>query len=164
MTNEPYSLYDEYIPSLDIHTVAVIDWLIMEGGDLVVETIVEENPFSVFLNGFDIYIGPPTCEDEVSVHLDERYFSPNHVVEIASLVEMGSPLPIELLRKIVSPIQQRISSANSGHSITIEVTEMDNDRCIWVVRRFTPQDIEGSQFDAIMREHLALTQEVNELL
>jgi hypothetical protein len=144
--------------------VAVIDWLIMEGGDLVVETIVEENPFSVFINGFDVYIGPPTCEDEESVHLDERYFTLNHVVEIASLVEMGSPLPVDLLKKLVKPIQKRIAATCDDHSIAIEVTEMDNDRCIWVVRRFTPEDIEGSRFDAVMRAHLALTQEVDEIV
>jgi hypothetical protein len=46
----------------------------------------------------------------------------------------------------------------------VEVADMGTDRCIWVVRRFTPEELESPHFDAFMREHLALTQEVTDIL
>lgn len=164
MTNNPNFLYNNDELSLEPHTISVIDWCIMEGGDVIVEAICEGNPFPMWVSGCEIYVGPPTCEDEVSVYLDERYFTPNHVVEVASLIDMGSPLPVELLKKLVKPIQKRLAATCEDHEIEVEVADMNTDRCIWVVRRFTPEELESAEFDTMMREHLALTHEVEAAL
>lgn len=154
----------DHIPYIEPEFVQVIDWCVMEGGEIITEALGNRVPFPLFVKGCEIYVGPPTCDDEVSVYLDERYFTPLHVVEIASLVDMGSPLPLELLAELVQPIQQRIANTVDDHHIEVEVAESEAGRCIWVVRRFTPEELEGSQFDELMREHLALTHEVEGLL
>ena len=164
MTNNPHFLHHEYLPELDSYEIAIFDWCVLEGGEVITEALSEVTPLPLFVKGCELYVGPPTCEDETSVYKDERYFFPHHVVEIASLVDMGSPLPVELLKELMEPIQERLAATHDGHSITVEVAEMETDRCIWVVRRFTPEELESAEFDAMMLEHLALTHEVEGLL
>ncbi|MEY4633817.1 MAG: hypothetical protein RLZ18_1189 [Actinomycetota bacterium] len=164
MTNNSNFLSFNHIPSLDPFAIAVIDWCVMDGGDVIEEVICENGPFPMYVKGCDIYIGPPTCEDESAVYRDERYFFPHHVVEVASLLEMGTSLPIELLNELVSPLQERVKEAHDGHAIEIEVADMGTDRCIWVVRRFTPEDLESGQFSEMMNAHFALTHDVSDAL
>lgn len=154
----------DHIPYIDPHVVHIIDWCVMEGGEVIVEALGDGMPFPLFVKGCEVYVGSATCGDRVEVYKDEKYFFPEHVVEIASLVDMGSPLPTDLLNELVAPIQQRIEETIDGHHISVEVADMGEDRCIWVVRRFTLEELESSQFDEMMREHLQLTHEVDDLL
>jgi hypothetical protein len=164
MTNNPNFLHHDYLPYLDPYEIAIFDWCVLDGGEVITEVLSVGTPLAIFVKGCELYVGPPTCADETSVYKDERYFFPHHVVEIASLLDMGSPLPAALLKQLVRPIQQRLAATHDGHSIEVEVAEMDTDRCIWVVRRFTPDELESAEFDAMMREHLALTHEVEAAL
>ena len=164
MNNNFPMISSDHIPYIDPHVVHIIDWCVMEGGEVITEALGDGMPFPLFVKGCEVYVGSATCEDRMETYLDEKYFFPDHVVEIASLVGMGSPLPIELLNELVTPIQQRIKETIYGHHISVEVADMAEDRCIWVVRRFTLEELEGSQFDELMREHLQLTHEVEDLL
>lgn len=164
MNNNFPMISSDHIPYIDPHVVHIIDWCVMEGGEVITEALGDGMPFPLFVKGCEIYVGSATCEDRMETYLDEKYFFPDHVVEIASLVGMGSPLPTELLNELVTPIQQRIKETIDGHHISVEIADMAEDRCIWVVRRFTLEELEGSQFDELMREHLRLTHEVEDLL
>jgi hypothetical protein len=164
MANNPNFLHFDHIPALDPYAIAVIDWCVMDGGDVIDEIVCENGPFPMYVKGCDIYIGPPTCEDETGVYRDERYFFPHHVVEVASLLEMGTPLPVELLNELVAPVQQRVAVSHDGHDIEVEVADMGTERCVWVVRRFTPEELESEQFADMMQAHFALTHEVIDAL
>ena len=164
MNNNFPMISSDHIPYIDPHVVHIIDWCVMEGGEVITEALGDGMPFPLFVKGCEVYVGSATCEDRMETYLDEKYFFPEHVVEIASLIDMGSPLPLELLEELAQPIQQRISDTVDGHHIEVEVAESEAGRCIWVVRRFTLEELEGSQFDELMREHLALTHEVEGLL
>ena len=164
MNNNFPMISSDHIPYIDPYVERIIDWCVLEGGEVVTEALGNGMPFPLFVKGCELYVGSPTCEDRMEVYLDEKYFFPDHVVEVAALVGLGTSLPRKLLRQLVRPIQQRIAETFDGHHIEVEVGESDADRCIWVVRRFTAEEVEGNQFDALMREHLALTQEVTDTL
>ena len=164
MNNNFPMISSDHIPYIDPHVERIIDWCVMEGGEVVTEALGNGMPFPLFVKGCELYVGSPTCEDRMEVYLDEKYFFPHHVVEIASLVDMGTPLPVDLLHELMEPIQRRIEETIEGHNVAVEVADMGTDRCIWVVRRFIAEEVEGDRFDALMREHLALTQEVTDTL
>jgi hypothetical protein len=69
-----------------------------------------------------------------------------------------------LLNELVTPVQERVKAAHDGHAIEGEVADMGTDRCIWVVRRFTPEDLESEQFSEMMNAHFALTHDVIDAL
>lgn len=164
MTHEPISFSSDWIAELNPERIPLIDWFAMEGAELLIPELDEGQPTQINLGDQEFYIGEPICDDEWTSYAGERWFTTEHVVEIAALFALGTSLNGELLNQLVEPLRVQLAEKVAGHEMVIEVAEDFPGNCVWVVRRFTDEEQHGESFDALMREYLALCEEVEEAI
>jgi hypothetical protein len=162
MTDNPFEGREEEFEEAKTHYVPVIDWFILSGALTDEERFETEMLGQVLHNEVEYYFGPSTCDPgfHVAVYKDERYILDDHVVEIGALAVLGSALPIEALENLVAKFE--FAPPCDGHDVAVEAAEDESGRSVWVVRRFTEKQLAAADFDAQMREFVALTHKVRE--
>ena len=160
MTDITFEGREEEFEMAKEHYIPLLDWFVLSGAITEEEKFETEQLGQVEYQDTEFYFGPATCVGDfhVAVYKDERYITPDHVVEVAGLAVLTSPLPTEALESLIEPFEFRPPC--DGHDALVEVIDDESGRSVWVVRRFTEEELAAPEFDAQMREFVALTLEV----
>jgi hypothetical protein len=162
MTTNAFLEREWELENSDPHFITAIDWFIINGA-IFDEELFATNPLeTVTYEGIDYFFGPATCDPgfHAEIHKEECYYINEHVVEIAALAVSGSPLALETLKAIVDTFPVELSKENHDWAVEADFDYECNN--VWVVRRFTETQLAAADFDAQMREFVALTHQVRE--
>lgn len=161
MTDPTHESTDNF-SHLDPSRAQAVRWFVRNGGEYDYEASATSEFEAVILHDVEFFIGSPSIDGIVSIETDgDEVYYVDKGLEIAALVVLDSHLDLDSLNDLVEPLRP-ITERTENTSIEIE--EDISGRNVWVVSRFTEEQLSADTFNSLMQEYLVIVDKVSELI